>query len=97
MTLVGYRIVGVGIAVPGLVRASDGLVRDAPHLMWRDVALRDLVSTASGLPVVVGNDASMGVAAEHLFGAARGDGRHRVSQRRRERHRRRPRRERDRR
>ncbi|GAA1981738.1 ROK family transcriptional regulator [Microbacterium pumilum] len=71
--LVGHRVVGVGIAVPGLVRASDGLVRDAPHLMWRDVALRDLVSTASGLPVVVGNDASMGVAAEHLFGAARGE------------------------
>lgn len=67
------RIVGIGIAVPGLVRASDGLVRDAPHLRWRDVSLRDLVSTASGLPVIVGNDASMGVVAEHLFGAARGE------------------------
>ncbi len=70
--LAGHRIVGVGIAVPGLVRATDGLVRNAPHLKWRDVALRDLVSGACGLPVVVGNDASMGVVAEHLFGAARG-------------------------
>src|SRR5690606_6918575 len=32
------RIVGVGLAVPGLVRESDGVVRWAPHLGWRDVA-----------------------------------------------------------
>ena len=65
-------IVGVGVAVPGLVRASDGLVRDAPHLAWTDVALRELIEAATGLPTVVGNDAAMGVLAEHLFGAARG-------------------------
>jgi predicted NBD/HSP70 family sugar kinase len=70
--LVGRRIVGVGVAVPGLVRASDGLVRDAPHLRWQDVALRDIVEESTGLPTVVGNDATMGVVAEHLFGAARG-------------------------
>lgn len=65
-------IVGVGIAVPGLVRATDGVVRNAPHLGWRDVPLREIVSEAVGLPTVVGNDASMGVVAEHLFGAGRG-------------------------
>ena len=27
-----FRVVGIGVAVPGLVRASDGLVRHAPHL-----------------------------------------------------------------
>jgi predicted NBD/HSP70 family sugar kinase len=66
------RIVGLGLAVPGLVRTEDGLVRDAPHLHWRDVPLRELVRTATGAPTVVGNDASLGVRAEHLFGAARG-------------------------
>lgn len=70
--LAGCRVLGVGVAVPGLVRASDGLVRNAPHLRWDDVALRDLLTEATGLPVVVGNDASMGIVAEHLFGAARG-------------------------
>src|SRR6478735_929144 len=70
--LADAAIAGVGIAVPGLVRASDGLVRDAPHLRWMDVALRELVENATGLPTVVGNDAAMGVVAEHLFGAARG-------------------------
>ncbi|WP_349426247.1 ROK family protein [Microbacterium sp. LWS13-1.2] len=65
-------IAGIGVAVPGLVRASDGLVRDAPHLKWSDTALRELIETATGLPTVVGNDAALGVLAEHLFGAARG-------------------------
>lgn len=70
--LADSRVVAVGVAVPGLVRATDGLVRHAPHLLWTDVALRDLVQEATGLPVVVGNDAGMGAHAEHLFGAARG-------------------------
>ena len=65
-------IVGIGVAVPGLVRSSDGLVRDAPHLRWTDTALRELIEAATGLPAVVGNDATLGVLAEHLFGAARG-------------------------
>ena len=63
---------GVGLAVPGLVRATDGLVRWAPHLEWRDVPIRSIVEEATGLPTAVGNDASLGAIAEHLFGAGRG-------------------------
>lgn len=66
------RVVAVGLAVPGLVRASDGLVRFAPHLEWTDAPLRTLVEEATALPTVVGNDASLGAMAEHLFGAGRG-------------------------
>ena len=58
--------------MPGLVRAADGLVRNAPHLHWTDAPIRDLVERATGLPTVVGNDASLGAIAEHLYGAARG-------------------------
>ncbi|MET0297791.1 MAG: ROK family transcriptional regulator [Microbacterium sp.] len=70
--LADTRLVAVGLAVPGLVRAADGLVRDAPHLGWSDAPLRDLVEEATALPSVVGNDAGLGALAEHLFGAARG-------------------------
>ncbi|HYJ50607.1 MAG TPA: ROK family transcriptional regulator [Microbacterium sp.] len=70
--LAGARIVGVGLAVPGLVRAVDGLVRNAPHLNWIDAPIRDLVERATGLPATVGNDATLGAVAEHLYGAARG-------------------------
>ena len=33
------RLVGIGVAVAGVVRRADGLVRTAPNLGWRDVAL----------------------------------------------------------
>lgn len=66
------RFVAAGVAVPGLVRAEDAVVREAPHLHWIDAALGPLLRTATGLDTVVANDASAGVLAEHLFGAAHG-------------------------
>jgi len=66
------RVVGVGVAVPGPVRASDGLVREAPHLGWIDAPLPDLMRDATGLTAHVANDAAVGALAEYLFGAARG-------------------------
>ncbi|WP_396667087.1 ROK family protein [Microbacterium sp. R86528] len=70
--LADARIVGIGIAVPGLVRSHDGLVRNAPHLGWHDVPLRDIVGELTQLPTVIDNDATLGLVAEHLFGAAKG-------------------------
>lgn len=70
--LADARVVGIGLAVPGLVRATDGLVRNAPHLHWTDSPLRDLVAAATGIPTTVANDATLGAQAEHLYGAARG-------------------------
>jgi predicted NBD/HSP70 family sugar kinase len=65
-------VLGVGVSVPGLVRSDDGLVHFAPNLGWTDVQFVDLLSEALALPVVVGNDADLGVLAEHLYGAAEG-------------------------
>jgi len=70
--LASARIVAIGVAVPGLVRRDDGLVREAPHLGWTDAPLGDLFQAATGLPAFVANDASLGALAEHLFGAAVG-------------------------
>ena len=67
----GCRIVGVGVGVPGLVRMSDGVVRLAPHLGWRDADISSPLADAVDLPVDVGNDASFVARAELLFGAAR--------------------------
>lgn len=69
--LAGSRIIGVGVAVPGLVRTADGLVRLAPHLNWRDEDIVSPLADTLRVPVAVGNDASLGARAEHLFGAAR--------------------------
>jgi predicted NBD/HSP70 family sugar kinase len=65
-------VLAVGVSVPGLVRSSDGLVHFAPNLGWTDVQFVDLLSRALELPVTVGNDADLGVLAEHLYGAAVG-------------------------
>jgi predicted NBD/HSP70 family sugar kinase len=65
-------IVGIGAAVPGLVRASDGVVRLAPHLNWVDEPFATVLHDATGLPAFAANDASLGVSAERLFGAGRG-------------------------
>ncbi|MFZ2015799.1 MAG: ROK family protein [Nocardioides sp.] len=68
----GMAVLGVGVSVPGLVRSEDGLVHFAPNLGWTDVQFVDLLAEALSLPVVVGNDADLGVLAEHLYGVAVG-------------------------
>lgn len=68
----GSHIVGVGVAVPGLVREADGVVRLAPHLTWVDEPFTEMLAAATGLPVRAANDANLGAHAEHLFGAGRG-------------------------
>ncbi len=67
-------IIGVGVSVPGLVRASDDVVVAAPNLGWTDAALAGLLEDALGLglPCTVGNDADLGALAESRFGAGVG-------------------------
>lgn len=65
-------VLGLGAAVPGLVRSSDGLVRLAPHLDWTDVPFAQMLADATGLECWAGNDASLGAVAERSFGAGEG-------------------------
>jgi len=66
-----YLTVGIGVAVPGLVREQDGLVRLAPHLGWVDEPLARMLTEATGYSVVAANDASLGALAESTFGSGR--------------------------
>jgi len=68
----GVRMVATGVAVPGVVRRSDGHVHEAPNLHWTDVPLGDRLGAVFDMPIMVGNDAELGALAEHLRGAARG-------------------------
>lgn len=69
------RVLGLGVAVPGVTRDADGNVRFAPNLGWRDVTFgRLLESRMPGAHVQVVNDADAGALAEHLRGVARGCG-----------------------
>jgi predicted NBD/HSP70 family sugar kinase len=68
----GASCTGAGAAVPGMVRERDGLVRQVPNLGWSDVPLGEELARELGMPVAVGNDADLGVLAEHVRGAAVG-------------------------
>ncbi len=67
-------LVGIGVAIVGVVRRTDGLVSMAPNLGWRDVPLGDRLGLALGdsVPIAVANDADLGALAEVRRGAARG-------------------------
>ncbi len=65
-------LAGIGVAVAGVVRRTDGVVRHAPNLGWRDVPLGDRLTTALALdaPLWIANEADLGGLAEHRRGAA---------------------------
>lgn len=68
-------IVGIGVALAGIVRRDDGRVAMAPNLGWRDVPLGPRLAEALGsatLPISVANEADLGALAEHRRGAAVG-------------------------
>ena len=69
----GRRLLGVGIAVPGIVdhREGEGRVH-APNIGWRDVPLEALVREQVGVPVFAENGAKALGQAEMWLGAGRG-------------------------
>jgi len=67
-------LVGIGVSIVAIVRRSDGFVRLAPNLGWRDVALGERLREGlqTRLPISVANDADLGALAEQRRGAAIG-------------------------
>ena len=61
-------IEGVGISLPGLVDFETGTALFIPHYKWRQWAVGRGVSEATGLPVIVDNDANAVALAELWFG-----------------------------
>jgi predicted NBD/HSP70 family sugar kinase len=65
--------VGVGVSIPGTVSLPEGIVEAAPNLEWSSEPLGQMLADLlpPGTTVTLGNDADLGVLAEHLRGAAR--------------------------
>ena len=59
-------LIGVGVAVVGMVRRADGFVSMAPNLGWRDVALAARLAEVLGTtaPISIANEADLGALAE---------------------------------
>ena len=66
----GAAVLGVGMAVPGLMQWPEGLNLFSPSFGWHDVPIRTLMEDRLGQPVMVDNDIRAAALAEHYFGAA---------------------------
>ena len=69
-------LLGIGVGSPGIVDLA-GTVLSAPNLGWPSAGtgepLQQTLADATGLPVIVANDANAAALAEHSFGAALSD------------------------
>lgn len=67
------HIVGVGVAVPGLV-GTDGVLRRVPNLPgWEGVPVAEIVQTSLAMPIeitLVDNEANLAALAEHWYSEA---------------------------
>jgi glucokinase len=65
------RVRAVGLVVPGLVDAEQGIAVYAANIGWRQLPLRQIVAEAVGLPVILDHDVRAAGLAELELGAGR--------------------------
>jgi len=64
----GNSIEGIGISIPALVDADEGIVLYSPHHKWRRPKIVERIAMATGLPVKADNDANAAALGELWFG-----------------------------
>jgi len=67
------KIIGLGVALHGIVDSQEGTVIHAPNLGWKKVRIRELLEQKTDIPVIVDNDVRLMALAEIWFGTARYD------------------------
>lgn len=65
------QVAAVGVGAAGIVEWPAGRIRWAPNNAYRDWPVRERLETATGLPVVVDNDANVAALAEARLGPRR--------------------------
>jgi predicted NBD/HSP70 family sugar kinase len=73
LALADRRVIGAGIASPGVID-PDGTVVEAPNRGWWHVPLATDLTATLGVPVHVANDADTRALAEFTYGGAAGSG-----------------------
>jgi len=69
----GGKVAKMGISMAGFVDFRSGLVHQSPNLEWHSpVPLADLIAEATGLEILLENDANAAVIGEVCYGAGRG-------------------------
>jgi glucokinase len=65
------QVIGMGAGAPGYVDVNTGMVFEAVNIGWKNVNLREKLSSLLDVPVFVMNDANLAVLGEHWLGAGR--------------------------
>jgi predicted NBD/HSP70 family sugar kinase len=58
----------IGLSLPGLVDPASGTAVYVPYFKWRDLPVAQMISTGTGLPAIIDNDANAVALAELWFG-----------------------------
>lgn len=67
------QLLGIGIAAAGIIDSDKGKVISSPNLPgWHEVPLGDAVEQRFGIPVYLGNDATLAALGEWRFGLKKG-------------------------
>lgn len=66
------NLIGIGMGAPGPVDGKTGIIYEAVNLGWENYPLQESLSAATGLPVIVDNDANMAALGEMWQGAGAG-------------------------
>ena len=67
------NVSAIGIGVPAVVDSNLGIVYDVQNLpSWKEVHLKEIISSHFKVPVFINNDANCFVVGEHVFGEAKG-------------------------
>nr|WP_239550880.1 ROK family transcriptional regulator [Halanaerobacter jeridensis] len=61
------EILGIGIAVPGLIDKEEGVLKFAPNLTWSDLKICELFKNKYNLPIILENEANAAAIGEKDF------------------------------
>ncbi len=67
----GSRLVGIGVAITGIVDDVNGVAIHSENVGWNNMPLRSMLEQELGLPVGLGHDVRAGALAESSMGAGR--------------------------
>lgn len=66
------RVLGMGVAISGIVDPQQGILSYSPLLQWRQVSIASALSRRLRVPVIVDNDVNAVALSEHWFGLGLG-------------------------
>ncbi len=68
-----YNVDKMGIGFPGLIDEGSGTVTDSPNAPYLNgVNVKEIIEEELGIPVIIGNDATLAAYAEYILGAGEG-------------------------